>query len=151
MSLARLSLPIAAAAFAFAAGSASAAEIEVRMLNRGADGPMVFEPAFVKAAPGDVIRFVPTDKGHNAETIEGMLPEGTAVVVGKMNEELTLKVEKSGVYGLKCKPHYAMGMVALVVVGEPGSVDAAKAVQHPGKAKTVFAQLFERAGAAASR
>jgi len=150
MSFVRMSLPIAAA-FALAAGSASAAEIEVRMLNKGAEGPMVFEPAFVKAAPGDVIRFVPTDKGHNAETIEGMLPDGTAAAIGKMNEELVLTVEKPGVYGLKCKPHYAMGMVALVVAGEPGPADAAKAVPHPGKAKTVFAQLFERAGATASR
>lgn len=149
MSLARLSLPIAAAAFALAGGPASAAEIEVRMLNKGSEGPMVFEPALVKAAPGDVVRFVPTDKGHNAETVEGMLPDGTAAVVGKMNEELVLKVEKPGVYGIKCKPHYAMGMVALVVVGEPGPVDGAKAVPHPGKAKSVFAQLFDRAGAAA--
>ena len=39
---------------------------------------MVFEPSFVKIAPGDTVRFVSTDKGHNAETIKGMLPEGAA-------------------------------------------------------------------------
>ena len=37
---------------------------------------MVFEPAFVKIAPGDTVKFVSTDKGHNAEIIKGMLPEG---------------------------------------------------------------------------
>ena len=56
------------------AGAAGAAELEVRMLNKGAKGTMVFEPDLIVAAPGDTIRFVPTDKGHNVETIKGMLP-----------------------------------------------------------------------------
>ena len=43
---------------------------------------------------------------------------------------------------MKCAPHYAMGMVALIRVGEPGNVDEAKAVKQPGKAKAVFAELF---------
>lgn len=131
--------------------SAQAAEIEVKMLNRGAEGAMVFEPAFIKAAQGDTIRFIATDKGHNAETIDGMLPEGVAPITGKMNEEIVIKVEKDGVYGLRCKPHYAMGMVALILVGAPGQLDQAKAVTHPGRAKTIFAQLFERASANAAR
>ncbi len=39
-----------------------------------------------------------------------------------------------------------MGMVALVVVGTPTNVDAAKAVKHPGKAKKAFEALFEEYG-----
>ncbi len=47
------------------------------MLNKGADGTtMVFEPALTKIAVGDTVTFVATDRGHNAETIPGMLPEG---------------------------------------------------------------------------
>src|SRR5262245_57706486 len=59
---------LAAAIAAFAgAGAANAAEIEVKMLNKGTDGGvMVFEPAFVKIEPGDSVKFVATDKGHNA-------------------------------------------------------------------------------------
>ena len=56
------------------AGAAMAAEIEVKMLNKGAEGLMVFEPALVKIEPGDTVKFVATDKGHNAESIKGMLP-----------------------------------------------------------------------------
>ena len=56
------------------AGGALAAEVEVKMLNKGVEGAMVFEPALVKVAPGDTVKFVATDKGHNAETIKGMLP-----------------------------------------------------------------------------
>ena len=47
------------------------------MLNKGEKGSMVFVPDLIAAAPGDTIRFVPTDKGHNMETIKGMLPEGS--------------------------------------------------------------------------
>ncbi len=71
-------IPKVAAALAVmvVAAPALAAEIEVKMLNKGAEGPMVFEPALLKIAPGDVVKFLPTNKGHNAETIKGMLPEG---------------------------------------------------------------------------
>lgn len=141
----------AATVLALTCFSAQAAEIEVKMLNRGAEGAMVFEPSLIKAAPGDTIRFVAADKGHNVETIDGMLPEGVAPFAGKMNEDVVVKIEKDGVYGLRCKPHYSMGMVALIVAGNPGSLDQAKAVTHPGRAKTIFAQLFDRATSSASR
>lgn len=122
---------------------ACAAETEVKLLNKGAAGIMVFEPALVKVQPGDVVHFTAVDKGHNVETIDGMLPEGAAPIAGKMGEDVAVTFDKPGVYGVRCKPHYGMGMVALVVVGTPGNVDQAKAVSHPGKAKTTFAGLFD--------
>jgi pseudoazurin len=114
------------------------------MLNKGAEGPMVFEPALLKIAPGDVVKFLPTDKGHNVETIKGMLPEGAEAFAGKMNEEVTITFGKPGVYGVKCKPHYGMGMVGLIIVGDAANTDSAKAVVHPGRAKQIFAKLFDR-------
>jgi len=128
--------------------AAAAAEIEVKMLNKGSDGVMVFEPSLVKIEPGDTIKFVSTDKGHNAETINGMLPEGAAPFVGKVNQDIAVSFDKPGVYGVKCLPHYGMGMVALVVVGTPANQDEAKAVSHPGRAKQVFATLFGKLDAA---
>jgi pseudoazurin len=130
------------------AGAAGAAEIEVMMLNKGEKGTMVFQPAFVSAAPGDTIRFVPTDKGHNVETIKGMLPEGAEAFKSKFNEEYTVTLDKEGVYGVKCAPHYGMGMVALIEVGQPVNIEDAKAVKQMGKAKTVFAELFGQTVAA---
>lgn len=129
------------AAVAFA-GAAGAEEFEIKMLNKGAKGAMVFEPDFVKAAPGDTIHFVPTDKSHSVESIKGMIPEGAEAFKGKLNEEVTVTLDKEGVYGVKCTPHYGMGMVALITVGNPVNLDAAKAVKQTGKAKTVFAELF---------
>lgn len=124
------------------AGGAQAAEHQVLMLNKGDKGAMVFVPDMVKAAPGDTIRFVPTDKSHNAEAIKGMVPEGAELFRSKINEEFTITLTTQGVYGIKCTPHYGMGMVALIMVGNPVNLDEAKAVTHPGKAKKVFADLF---------
>jgi pseudoazurin len=140
----RSTIFLAALAVLAAANSAAAAEIEVKMLNKGTEGVMVFEPSFVKADPGDTVKFVATDKGHNVETIAGMLPDGAAPIAGKMGQDLSVKLDKAGVYGVKCLPHYGMGMVAMVVVGTPTNQDAAKAVNHPGKAKQVFSAMFGR-------
>ena len=135
-----------AAVLAIMAGTAVAAEIEVKMLNKGAEGAMVFEPALVKIAPGDTVRFVATDKGHNAEGIKGMLPADATSFVGKNGEDVAVTFDKAGIYGVKCLPHYGMGMVAMVVVGTPANIEDAKAVT-PGKAKQVMAGLFDRLAA----
>ena len=137
---------LAAAAVIAMAGAAGAAEHEVKMLNKGEKGAMVFEPDFLKVEPGDTVKFIAVDKGHDAQSINGMLPEGVEGFKGKINQEVTFTVEKEGVYGVKCTPHYAMGMVMLIVAGEPVNAEAAKAVKQPGKAKAVFAELFEQVG-----
>jgi pseudoazurin len=126
--------------------AAEAADYEVRMLNKGAAGAMVFEPAFLEIEVGDSVTFVPTDKGHSAKSTKGMLPDGAAPFAGKMNQEITVVFDTPGVYGVDCPPHYGLGMVALIVAGEPTNVDEASAVRHPGKAKAAFAAMFEELG-----
>ncbi|MCZ0963130.1 pseudoazurin [Paracoccus benzoatiresistens] len=118
------------------AGTVLAAEHEVHLLNMGEAGMMVFEPAFVKAAPGDVIHFIPTDKSHNVEAIKEILPEGVEPFKSKINEEYTLTMTEPGLYGVKCTPHFAMGMVGLIQVGDaPANLDAAKSAKMSKKAR----------------
>ena len=126
-----------AAALALVGGAALAETIEVQMLNRGEDGAMVFEPAFVQAQPGDTIVFVPTDAGHNAQTIEGLLPTGGETFEGDMGKEVSVTLTAEGLYGVECKPHAGMGMVALIQVGAPtNQEDFTAAVEGlRGKAK----------------
>ncbi|WP_298919174.1 pseudoazurin [uncultured Roseobacter sp.] len=125
-------------------GTAVTAEtIEVKMLNKGAEGTMVFEPAYVAAQPGDIIHFISTDKGHNAESIDGMLPDGVEAFKSKLGADFELTVEAEGLYGIKCTPHYALGMVALIQVGEAVNLEAAKGVKQRGKAAKRFDPLFE--------
>jgi pseudoazurin len=140
----KLSILAAAISLLALAGGANAEEHLVQMLNKGEKGSMVFQPAFVKAAPGDTVKFVPTDKSHDAGSIKGMLPDGAEPFKGKPNEEITVTLTQEGVYGVKCAPHYGMGMVALIAVGKPVNLDAATAVKHSGKAKKVFADLLSQ-------
>ncbi len=136
----------ATTAFAFAAlmaGAAFAETYEVQMLNKGSDGArMVFEPGFVQAAPGDTIKFVATDKGHNAETVKGMIPEGAEKFGGKINHDFEVTLDVEGVYAVMCKPHYAMGMVMTIAVGDVDTPDGFLEGRVPKKAKERFqAQL----------
>ncbi|WEF24811.1 pseudoazurin [Paracoccus sp. S3-43] len=132
-----LAVPTPALVLALAlSGTAFAAEHEVHMLNKGEAGMMVFEPAFVKAEPGDVIHFVPTDKSHNVEAIKEILPAGVEPFKSKINEEYSLTVTEPGLYGVKCTPHFAMGMVGLIQVGDaPANLDAARTAKMSKKAR----------------
>lgn len=127
-----------------AASPASAREWQVKMLNKGPEGAMVFSPAFLKIAPGDTVKFIATDKGHNAEMIAGMLPAGAQMWRGKINEEIVVKFTVPGLYGYKCLPHYPMGMVGLIQVGNPVNKPAfaAAAAKLPGLAKPRMAALL---------
>ena len=123
---------------ALAAGAANAAEYQVKMLNRGAKGMMVFEPDLIKVAPGDTVTFVSVNPGHDARSIKGMIPDGAEPFTGKVSKDLTVTFTQPGVYGVECRPHYAMGMVAAVIVGDPVNLDAARAVKQPPMAKKKF-------------
>ncbi|MEO5578679.1 MAG: pseudoazurin [Sphingomicrobium sp.] len=141
----KFSLLASAAAAIALASPAAAADHVVKMLNKGKAGTMVFEPALVKIAPGDTVTFMPSDKSHNAESIAGMVPGGAAAFKGKMNQPLKVTFSKSGLYGYKCLPHYGMGMVGVVIVGNASSnFAAAQKVSHPGKAKQVFGGLLSQ-------
>jgi pseudoazurin len=128
-------------------GSADAAEFEVKMLNKGTDGQvMVFEPAFIRVQPGDTVRFVPVDKGHDAESISGMLPDGAEPFKGKLSEPIEVKFEKPGLYGYRCLPHFGMGMVGLIAVGaDTSNLEAARKVTLPPLPTKRMATLFEQA------
>ena len=144
---------LAVAALALLAGLATtelafAADHEVRMLNRAEAGTMVFEPAYLAVAPGDTVTFVVADKGHNAETIKGMVPEGAAPFKGKLNHPVSVTFEQNGIYGYKCAPHLGMGMVGVIVVGDAtANLDQARATRLPGKAGKVMAELLRQAPA----
>ncbi|MCW5720611.1 MAG: pseudoazurin [Devosia sp.] len=137
----------AAAVAAFAAMPAFAADHEVQMLNKGAAGAMVFEPAYLQIEPGDTVTFLPTDKSHNVETIKDMIPEGAAAFKSKINETFTVTFDVPGVYGIKCTPHFAMGMAGMIFVGaDNANLDAVRAVKVPKKVEERFADIYAAVG-----
>jgi pseudoazurin len=115
---------------------------EVKMLNKGEAGAMVFEPHFIAAKTGDTVKFIAVDKGHNAETIKGMVPEGQEPFEGKLNEEIDVQLTAPGMIGVKCKPHLGMGMVMVIQVdGAEAPADFLEA-KMPGKAKKTFEKIL---------
>lgn len=116
---------------------------EVKMLNSNDTGNMVYEPDFLTVAPGDTIKFIPTDPSHNAESINEMTPEGAEPIKGKINQELEVTLTEEGIYGIKCTPHYAMGMVMLIEVGEGHDITLPE--KMPRGVQSRFDDILERA------
>lgn len=126
---------------------AGAATHDVQMRNKGAAGAMVYEPGALRIAAGDTIVFTPIDKGHNVETIKDMIPQGAPTFKSKISETYTVTFDVPGVYGLKCTPHFGMGMVMLLVVGDNlDNLDAAKAIKLPNKASERFDAAYAALG-----
>ena len=122
-----------------------AAEIEVKMLNKGSDGQkMVFEPALIRANVGDTITFLPTQKGHMAASMKGMMADG-GKFKGKTNKKVSYVVTAEGLYGVKCTPHMANGMIALIAVGDTFDADAfLEGKKVSKKAKARFEDLLSQ-------
>ena len=104
-----------------------AADHVVEMRNAGAGGErMVFEPSFVRASVGDTITFRSADAGHAVASV--IVPTGADAFDGNLDEATTVTVTKPGAYLFKSKPHFAVGMIGLLVVDSPdanrGDIDA---------------------------
>ncbi|WP_367066738.1 pseudoazurin [Oryzisolibacter sp. LB2S] len=103
---------------ALGVSSVQAETIEIKMRNRGEGGAMVYEPDFVRLAPGDRLKFLATNRTHNAASMPEILPPAAKPFMGRIDEEIEVTFDEPGLYGIKCLPHYAMGMVMLVQVGD---------------------------------
>lgn len=100
-----------------------AAEHVIEMKNNGKDGIMVFEPGYVKAKVGDTVKFVPVDPAHNSHSVE--VPDGANTWAGDIGQEVTVTLNKEGVYVYKCVPHAPLNMTGIIQVGKPTNMDAA--------------------------
>lgn len=140
-------LALCAGALLCASSAAMAADFDVKMLNKSPDGQvMAFDPPFLKVQPGDTVHFIPADKGHDVVSIPGMTPEGAEPIKGKISQETTVTLQKPGLYGYHCTPHYGMGMVGLIEVGgDTSNLDAARQAKMPPMATKRMAGLFDQA------
>ena len=89
---------------------------EVKMLNAGKEGMMVFEPAVLTVKKGDTVKFVATDLAHNSSSVEGMIPNGAQAWVGAMSQDIEVTLTQEGVYVYQCTPHNMMAMVGVIKV-----------------------------------
>tara|TARA_B100001057_G_scaffold334171_1_gene334760 strand:+ start:198 stop:785 length:588 start_codon:yes stop_codon:yes gene_type:complete len=117
-------------------------EHTIKMLNSGDGGQMIFEPAVLKVSVGDTINFKAVDMSHNSATIDGMLPAGAEAWAGQMNMDISVTLEKEGVYVYQCDPHVMMAMIGVIQVGEAVNMDQIK--EASSKLKSSFVMNSER-------
>mgnify|MGYP001187207352 FL=1 len=120
----------------------SGSEHEVKMLNSGSGGTMIFEPAVIKISKGDTVHFKATDLAHNSVSINGMVPEGAETWAGALSEEISVTLNTEGVYVYQCDPHVAMAMVGVIQVGEAVNMSDIKSAAN--NLKTNFALNSDR-------
>ena len=114
---------------------------EVKMLNQGPTGVMVFEPAVLKINIGDSVTFESTDAAHNSASIPGMIPSSASSWNGGLSQNITVMFDVAGIYGYQCTPHSMMAMVGVIQVGDDKSnLDSAKAVAQQFKSSFVMNQ-----------
>ena len=104
----------------------SSEEYEVKMLNFGNDGSMVFEPGFLKVNVGDTVHFKSVDMAHNSESSTGLIPVNASGWKGNINEDISITLTEEGVYVYQCTPHLILGMVGVIQVGSPTNIDQIK-------------------------
>ena len=121
--------------------STYAENYEVKMLNQGSEGYMVFEPSILKIKKGDSVTFIATDAAHNSASIEGMIPPGASKWNGNLSQDITVTFDVEGLYGYQCTPHAMMAMVGVIKVGENKSnLESIKATAQKIKATFVMNQ-----------
>ena len=122
---------------------AFSADHTVEMLSSSNGQMMVFKPAVIQINPGDTVTWKATNPGHNTASINEMSPDSSLQWDGKINEELKITFTKEGVYGYKCTPHYILGMVGIVSVGD-NTTNLSSASEYASEAEKKFATNKDR-------
>lgn len=119
----------------------------VKMLNKhpeDAKQRQIFYPAVLRVAPGDTVKFISSDKGHNTASVTGAIPDNAEPWKSKFGKDFEVTLTDEGTYQYLCTPHYGMGMVGVILVGDHTvNLENVKAKKHPGKAKKIFADLMD--------
>ena len=121
-------------------------EYTVEMWNKDPEDKkrkMVFSKDIIQVAPGAVITWLATDKGHNVQFIDG--PDGVELAKkSKVSRDVTLTLDEPGVYVYVCTPHASTGMLALVIVGDAtaDAIEQAADAKVRGKSKEKLKTLL---------
>jgi pseudoazurin len=121
---------------------------EVQMLNKHPEtnDRQVFYPDLLQVEPGDTVRFLSVDNGHNSQVNEDLMPEGGETWEGRINQDVEVTLETEGAYCYYCLPHRTAGMVGLILVGDPSSnYEAVKDGRFRGLARRRYEDIFARA------
>ena len=124
--------------------SRSALASEVHIVEMGGSAHMFqFSPKVTYIEPGDSVLFKSVGHIHASRSIASMC-SGKTGWRGQVGEDISVKFDEPGIYGFKCGAHYSLGMVGLIVVGQPKELSpTALIARHPPKAKAAFSALLK--------
>jgi len=77
-----------------------------------------YDPMVLQIEPGDEVKWV-NMSGHFNQFEANLIPEGAEPWTTQMGNDVSRTFDVEGVYVYKCPPHFAMGMVGAIIVGEP--------------------------------
>ena len=114
---------------------AAAAEHEIQAIRQRDHELMFFEPAFLRVEPGDRVTFVVDDLDHQPRSV--YTPAGARPWEAEQGQSIAVSLDVPGVYIFECAFHNVMGMVGVLVVGEPHDRDDARAFFKRYRADTI--------------
>jgi len=89
---------------------------EVKLLSSDGTGQsMIMSPGYLKISQGDTVTFVPSDPSHNVESIS--IPKKAKTFNSPMGKTFSYTFDENGVYLYKCTPHFVLGMLGVIQVG----------------------------------
>ncbi|MFQ5658955.1 MAG: plastocyanin/azurin family copper-binding protein [Gammaproteobacteria bacterium] len=109
-----------------------------------------FAPKILFIQPGDTVQWTRMSPIHDAQSMEGLIPEGAKGWKFAVGENGKVTLDKEGVYVYKCNPHYAVGMAGAIIVGKATNLEQVKA-NATGRAKGVVIKVDRALAALANK
>ena len=71
--------------------------------------------------------------------------DGVEKFKSKIGADASFTFTVPGIYAYNCTPHYGLGMIGFVVVGDDTSnMESIEKIKYPGKAKAIAKELIEQ-------
>jgi len=100
-----------------------------------------FNPKILFINPGDTVQWVNMTI-HDSVSMQGLIPEGAEPWKFNIGQNGAVTLPEEGVYIYKCIPHYPVGMVAAIIVGNPVNIAQVQA-NATGRSKGIVIKVVK--------
>ncbi len=108
-------------------------------------GATNFKPLHLFVKPGDTVKWTNMTI-HDSQSMDGLIPEGAKPWKSNIGQEIAVTLDTEGVYIYKCNPHYSVGMIGAIIVGEANNMEQIQA-NAKGREKGVIFKLKKKLAA----
>ena len=100
-----------------------------------------FNPKILFINPGDTVQWVNMTI-HDSVSMQGLIPEGAEPWKFNIGQNGAVTLPEEGVYIYKCIPHYPVGMVAAIIVGNPVNIEQVQ-TNATGRSKGIVIKVVK--------